>query len=115
MFGGTYTWTDLFSELYGKTKILLPNERVASVYYGIYYERDLSNSHAIVLLTWERTSLGKGGDTFGSFARHEMPRRKKRVFLCVSRSYSSAAGSTVITFSGFPGHLAIIEFNFRRI
>ena len=52
MFGGTYTWTDLLSEFYGKTKILVPNERVASVYYGIYYERDLLNSHAIVLLTW---------------------------------------------------------------
>ena len=55
------------------------------------------------------------GDAFGSFARHEMPRRKKIVFLYVSRSYSSAAGSTVITFSGFPEHLVIIELDFRMI
>ena len=52
IFGGAYTWTGLFSEFYGKTKILLQNEGVASVYYGIYYELDLSNSRAIVLLTW---------------------------------------------------------------
>ena len=52
IFGGAYTWTGLFSEFYGKTKILLPNEVVASVYFGIYYELDLSNSPAIVLLTW---------------------------------------------------------------
>ena len=35
-----------------KVKILLPNERVAFVYCRIYYELDLPNSHAIVLLTW---------------------------------------------------------------
>ena len=84
IFGRAYTWTALFSEFYGKTKILLPNERVASVYYGIYYELDLSNSHAIVYVTnLVKYYLMLGGnehrpkgDAFGSFARHEMPRRK---------------------------------------
>ena len=33
-----------------KVKILLPNERVAFVYCRIYYELDLPNSRAIVLL-----------------------------------------------------------------
>ena len=33
-----------------EAKILLSNERVASAYCRIYYELDLSNSHAIVLL-----------------------------------------------------------------
>ena len=55
------------------------------------------------------------GDAFGSFEGDEMPRRKKIVFLYVSRSYSSAAGSTVITFSGFPGNLVIIELDVRMI
>ena len=35
-----------------EAKILPPNESPLSVYRGIYYELDLSNSHAIVLLTW---------------------------------------------------------------
>ena len=35
-----------------KGKILLPKERVAFVYCRIYYELDLPNTHAIVLLTW---------------------------------------------------------------
>ena len=32
-----------------KAKILLPNERVAFVYFRIYYELDPPNSHAIVV------------------------------------------------------------------
>ena len=33
-----------------EAKIVLSNERVASAFCRIYYELDLSNSHAIVLL-----------------------------------------------------------------
>ena len=45
-------WPQGAEELFvmaNEAKILLPNERVASVYCRIYYELDFSNSRAVVL------------------------------------------------------------------